>query len=53
MMAAWEHEGGFVMREDDEALNRMKLMETTKPCPKCAVPIEKNEGCLHMTCRTW
>lgn len=26
------------------------LKSTTKPCVKCNVPIEKNGGCLHMTC---
>ena len=23
---------------------------TTSPCPSCSAPIEKNGGCLHMTC---
>ena len=24
----------------------------TKKCPQCQTPIEKNKGCMHMTCRT-
>ena len=26
--------------------------QNTKACPHCRVAIEKNEGCLHMTCRS-
>lgn len=28
-----------------------KVAESTKPCPNCAAPTEKNDGCKHMTCR--
>merc|ERR1712186_176605 len=29
----------------------MWMSANTKPCPKCQRPIEKNGGCMHMTCR--
>ena len=27
------------------------VLQHTKACPGCSSPIEKNEGCLHMTCK--
>jgi len=34
-----------------ESENITWIMANTKKCPKCAVNIEKNQGCNHMTCR--
>ncbi|XP_038659451.1 E3 ubiquitin-protein ligase parkin isoform X2 [Scyliorhinus canicula] len=33
-----------------EQASRQAIKETTKPCPKCQVPVEKNGGCMHMKC---
>lgn len=33
-----------------EEASRQTIKETTNPCPKCQVPVEKNGGCMHMKC---
>lgn len=35
----------------NEGNNAAWIMANTKHCPKCTNPIEKNGGCMHMTCR--
>ncbi|XP_016498478.2 putative E3 ubiquitin-protein ligase ARI7 [Nicotiana tabacum] len=34
-----------------ESENTNWILAYTKPCPQCKRPIEKNEGCMRMTCR--
>ncbi|ETO33467.1 hypothetical protein RFI_03643 [Reticulomyxa filosa] len=36
-------------KNSDEAENLQWILAKTKKCPKCRVPIEKNQGCNHMT----
>eukprot|EP00434_Breviolum_minutum_P001818 symbB.v1.2.001610.t1/scaffold89.1/size472826/14 len=35
----------------DEGCDVVWIKANTKLCPKCQNPIEKNGGCMHMTCR--
>ena len=36
---------------DSELANAAWLESNTEPCPRCNTPVEKNDGCNHMTCR--
>uniref|UniRef100_A0A6I8PNH7 E3 ubiquitin-protein ligase parkin n=1 Tax=Ornithorhynchus anatinus TaxID=9258 RepID=A0A6I8PNH7_ORNAN len=34
-----------------EEASKDTIKKTTKPCPHCQIPVEKNgEGCMHMKC---
>lgn len=35
-----------------ESENATWILANTKKCPKCRTPIEKNQGCNHMTCQS-
>lgn len=35
---------------NEDIAQQMWLRANTRPCPKCKAPIEKDEGCNHMTC---
>ncbi|XP_013882826.1 E3 ubiquitin-protein ligase parkin [Austrofundulus limnaeus] len=47
---------GFVVREEASQRGRwdqaslLLIQESTRPCPQCAVPVERNGGCMHMHC---
>lgn len=52
MIASWDQMGGYIETGRVEDLENRKLKhQTTKPCPKCGIRIEKNQGCPHMSCR--
>jgi ariadne-1 len=40
----------WVLKNSSEAENVTWILAKTKPCPKCKRPIEKRDGCMHMTC---
>jgi len=41
--------GGEKKREEEAS--QIAVAKLSKPCPSCRSPIEKNQGCDHMTCR--
>ena len=47
-----EVEGEIVGDEDFNAIaQKLWMKANTRPCPKCQVPIEKDQGCNHVSCR--
>jgi ariadne-1 len=40
----------WLQKASDESENVKWMLANTKRCPKCRSPIEKNGGCMHMTC---
>lgn len=36
---------------EEETASVKEILATTKPCPRCNVAIEKNEGTNRMTCK--
>ncbi|KAM4770805.1 cullin-9 isoform 2-T2 [Rhinophrynus dorsalis] len=49
-MSQWMDDGGFYEGMSMEAQSKHLTKLISKHCPSCQAPIEKNEGCLHMTC---
>ena len=42
--------GKWILKNSTESENMNWILANWKPCPKCKRPIEKNHGCMHMTC---
>ncbi|KAI3747001.1 hypothetical protein L6452_09443 [Arctium lappa] len=40
----------WVLKNSAESENMNWILANSKPCPRCKRPIEKNQGCMHMTC---
>ncbi|KAF6159100.1 hypothetical protein GIB67_032717 [Kingdonia uniflora] len=40
----------WIQKNSAESENTNWILANSKPCPKCKRPIEKNSGCMHMTC---
>lgn len=40
----------WIIKNNAESENSNWILANTKPCPRCQRPIEKNQGCMHMSC---
>ncbi|KAF5468382.1 hypothetical protein F2P56_012537 [Juglans regia] len=40
----------WLSKNTDESETKIWILARTKPCPRCQKSIEKNGGCMHMTC---
>lgn len=40
----------WMLKNSAESENMNWILANSKPCPKCKRPIEKNQGCMHITC---
>ncbi|PIA49533.1 hypothetical protein AQUCO_01300376v1 [Aquilegia coerulea] len=40
----------WMLKNTAESENTTWILANSKPCPKCKRPIEKRDGCMHMTC---
>ena len=49
--ASCEEVDKWLQKAVDESENVAWIIANCKKCPKCRKPIEKNGGCMHMTCR--
>lgn len=50
MPAACADTERWLQKNSTESENVRWILANTKKCPKCARPIEKNQGCNHMVC---
>ncbi|XP_074271027.1 putative E3 ubiquitin-protein ligase ARI5 [Silene latifolia] len=40
----------WTLKNKSQSQNTNWIAANSKPCPKCKRPIQKNQGCMHMTC---